>query len=89
MLLCITYVEEIFGTGNRGKPFGISAAKGVCTCDDIGKCTCETKVYTKQLKQQKNKIDTTTPMTSIIFKQRTTYSKLKTYINAMCILIST
>ncbi|XP_050423996.1 proto-oncogene tyrosine-protein kinase receptor Ret isoform X2 [Adelges cooleyi] len=34
--------EEVFGTGQEGNK-GIAAAKGVCTCDEIGKCTCETK----------------------------------------------
>ncbi|XP_060872662.1 proto-oncogene tyrosine-protein kinase receptor Ret-like isoform X2 [Metopolophium dirhodum] len=36
--------DEVFGTGKEGKTAGISRAKGVCTCDEIGKCTCETKL---------------------------------------------
>jgi len=43
----------VFGTGKEGETAGISGAKGVCTCDEIGKCTCETKVHAGPLKIQK------------------------------------
>lgn len=42
-------------------------AKGVCTCDEIGKCTCGIKVHTSQFKAQTNKVESTTPTLSIIF----------------------
>lgn len=59
-------IEEVFGTGMEDKN-GISNAKGVCTCDEIGKCTCETKFHaTGQTKSKKNqtkftKLISTTP----------------------------
>lgn len=49
-------IEEVFGTGKEDEN-GIWGAKGVCTCDEIGKCTCETKFHsTGQTKSQKNQI---------------------------------
>lgn len=62
--------EEVFGTGKESESgTGIARAKGVCTCDDIGKCTCETKVDAGQLKSQKKKIESTTftPCTYIFY----------------------
>uniref|UniRef100_A0A2H8TDK2 Proto-oncogene tyrosine-protein kinase receptor Ret n=1 Tax=Melanaphis sacchari TaxID=742174 RepID=A0A2H8TDK2_9HEMI len=44
--------NEVFGTGKEGHT-GISKAKGICTCDEIGKCTCETKLRVEPLKIQK------------------------------------
>ncbi|XP_050534527.1 proto-oncogene tyrosine-protein kinase receptor Ret isoform X2 [Daktulosphaira vitifoliae] len=35
--------EDVFGTGMMKGKRGIYTATGVCTCDDIGKCTCEKK----------------------------------------------
>lgn len=73
------YVEEIFGTGNKGKSLGIAAAKGVCTCDEIGKCTCETKVYNNHIKTQKIKIVSNTSMSSMILLPNRELSKIQMY----------
>ncbi|XP_060852344.1 proto-oncogene tyrosine-protein kinase receptor Ret-like isoform X1 [Rhopalosiphum padi] len=52
--------NEVFGTGKEGQP-GISGAKGICTCDEIGKCTCETKLNIGPLKIQKIQNDSVVP----------------------------
>jgi hypothetical protein len=52
--------NEVFGTGKEGQP-GISGAKGICTCDEIGKCTCETKLNVGPLKIQKIQNDSVAP----------------------------
>lgn len=39
----LLYAEDVFGTGMMKGRRGIYTATGVCTCDDIGKCTCEKK----------------------------------------------
>lgn len=52
---------------NREGKSGILGAKGVCTCDEIGKCTCGTKDHISQSKAQTNKVESTTPTLSKIF----------------------
>ncbi|CAH1736549.1 proto-oncogene tyrosine-protein kinase receptor Ret [Aphis gossypii] len=52
--------NDVFGTGKEGQT-GISGAKGICTCDEIGKCTCETKLSVGPLKIKKYQNDSVTP----------------------------
>lgn len=58
-------VAELFGTGSADNERGISDAKGVCTCDEIGKCTCETKINTYK-KKTENKTNFSTPILSMV-----------------------
>lgn len=60
---------ELFGTGSADDGEGISDAKGVCTCDEIGKCTCETKIDTYPKKTEK-KTNFSTPILSMVFLKK-------------------
>lgn len=80
----------MFGTGQEGKN-GILGATGVCTCDVIGKCTCETKVSSGQLKNQKTKDLTVIPTLSMMLSMinETKMQKTIMLLHSMCILCST
>lgn len=60
-------VDKVFGTGSKDKN-GILKAKGVCTCDEIGKCTCETKI--NAVRKIKFKSTTQTPSIIISIKHK-------------------
>lgn len=72
-------IDKVFGTGSKGKN-GILRAKGVCTCDEIGKCTCETKMNAGR--KNKNRSTPQTPSIIIYIKHM-----CKNHINLILFII--
>lgn len=73
------YIEEVFGTGKENENDGISGAKGVCTCDEIGKCTCATKVRAVDHFKNQIKLSTIPTLSTILLNENVKFKLMPLY----------